>query len=130
VNHSNVRRHVASCALNSKQAWNEQLALVELSYNNGYHASIGKAPEALYDRQYRTPLCWQAIDKALTIGPELIQATTEKIRVIQEQIRVTQSRQKSYANRRHRPLEFKVGYRVFLKVFKGITRYGRAVSLA
>ena len=34
--------------------------------------------EALYGKGCRTPLCWQEIDEALTIGPKLIQATTTK----------------------------------------------------
>jgi len=38
--------------------------------------------EALYGMRYRTLLCWQEIDEALTIRLELIQATTDKIRVI------------------------------------------------
>ena len=72
-------------ALDFKSACDEQLVLIEFSYNNGYQASIGMAPyEALYGRKCRTPLCWQKIDKTLTIGPELIQATMDKIRVIQE----------------------------------------------
>ena len=74
-----------ACALDFKKAWDEQLALIEFSYNNSYHSSIEMAPyEALYDRQCRTPLCWQEIDEVLTIGPDVIQATTQKIRVIQE----------------------------------------------
>ena len=57
------------------------MALIKLSYNNSYHASIGMTlHEALYGRKCRTPLYWQEIDEALTIGPELIQATTNKIR--------------------------------------------------
>jgi len=63
-----------------KKAWDKQLELIELSYNNNYHASLGMAPyEALYGRKCKTPLYWQEIDEALTIGPELIQATTDKI---------------------------------------------------
>jgi len=44
-------------ALDFKSAWDEQLALIEFSYNDNYHASIGMAPyEALYGRKCRTPL--------------------------------------------------------------------------
>jgi len=50
------------------------------------------------------------------LGPELVQQTTEKIQKIQERIRTAQSRQKSYADKRRRDLEFEVGDRVYLKV--------------
>ena len=74
-----------ACALDFKSAWDEQLALIEFSYNNSYHASIGMSPyEAIYGRKCRAPLCWQEIHEALTIGSEFIQATTDKVRVIQE----------------------------------------------
>jgi len=82
-----------ACSLDFKSVWDEQLALIEFSCNNSHHASIGMAPyEALYGRKCRTPLCWQEIDEALTIGTELIQATTDKIRLIQECMRAAQSR--------------------------------------
>jgi len=59
--------------------WEEYLPLVEFSYNNSYQSTIHMAPfEALYGRKCRTPLCWSEIDKALIIGPKLIQETTEK----------------------------------------------------
>jgi len=114
-----------ACALDFKSAWDEQLALIEFSYNNSYHTSIGMAPdEALYKR-YRTPLCWREIDEALTIRSELIQDTTDKIRVIQKRMKAAQSYQKCYADKRHRPIEFQVRDQVFLWVFptKGIVRF-------
>jgi len=103
-------------ALNFKKVWDQQVALIEFSYSNSYHTSIGMTPhEALYGRRCKTPLCWQEIDEALAIGPKLIQATTDKIRVIQERMRAAQSSQKSYTDRRCRPLEFQVGIRYFSK---------------
>jgi len=82
--------------------------------------------EALYGRQCRTPLCWSDLDEALIIGPEMIQETTETIRKTREHIRVAQSRQKSYADKRRRPLEFQVGNKVFLKFSptRGVKRFG------
>lgn len=47
-----------ACVLEQGGAWDNHLALVEFTYNNGYHSSIGMAPyEALYGRKCRTPLC-------------------------------------------------------------------------
>ena len=66
------------------------------------------------------------------LGPEIIQETSEKIRLIRERLLGAQSRQKSYADRRRRPLEFAVGDHVFLKVSpkKGIVRFGKKGKLA
>nr|KYP34488.1 Retrotransposable element Tf2 [Cajanus cajan] len=72
--------------------------------------------EALYGRRCRTPLCWFEIGENLILDPELVQQTTEKIKMIQEKLRMTQSRQKSYVDKRRRPLEFQEGNHVFLKV--------------
>ena len=60
------------------------------------------------------------------LGPELVQDTVEKIKIIRERMKIAQSRQKNYADIRRRPLEFQVGDHVFLKVFptKGVKRFG------
>ena len=50
------------------------------------------------------------------LGPKIVQETSEKIKLIRERLLVAQSRQKSYADRRRRPLEFVEGDFVFLKV--------------
>ena len=63
----------------------------------------------------------------MTIGPELLQQTTEKVKLIQDQMCVTQSRQKSYVDKRRRPLEFKEGDHVFLKVIP-TTGIGSAIK--
>uniref|UniRef100_A0A151UGV1 Retrovirus-related Pol polyprotein from transposon 17.6 n=1 Tax=Cajanus cajan TaxID=3821 RepID=A0A151UGV1_CAJCA len=97
-----------------------------------YYASIGMAPfEALYGRRCRTPLCWYQEGESVVVGPELVLQTTEMVRQIQERLRATQSRQKSYADRRMRPLEFEEGEHVFLKVTPttGVRRAVRAKKL-
>jgi len=93
-----------ACTLDFKSAWDKQLALIKFSYNNNYQASTGMAQyEALYGKKCRTPLYWQEIEEALTVGLELIQATTDKVRVILVRMRAAQSCQKSYANQRRWP---------------------------
>jgi hypothetical protein len=66
------------------------------------------------------------------LGPELIQYTHDKVRVINERMSATQSPQKSYADSRRRPLEFEVGDRVFLKVspMRGVMRFGKKGKLS
>jgi len=97
--------------------WNYVLPLMEFTYNNNYHASIGMAPyEALYCRRYRTSLCWYLDGEAFVLGPEFLQQTIEKVKLIQDRMRAIQSRQKSSTDKRRRPLEFDEGDHVFLRV--------------
>ena len=49
-------------------------------------------------------------------GPDLIRDTSEKVDLIWKRLLTVQSRQKNYADRLRRPLEFEVGDHVFLKV--------------
>ncbi|CAA7045038.1 unnamed protein product [Microthlaspi erraticum] len=50
------------CILDWAGMWEDHLPLIEFSYNNSYHSSIGMSPyEALYGRPCRTPLCWTEI---------------------------------------------------------------------
>ncbi|GKF92076.1 hypothetical protein Tco_0278795, partial [Tanacetum coccineum] len=48
--------------------------------------------------------------------PEIVEETTEKILQIKDRLKVARDRQKSYANKRSKPLEFSVGDYVLLKV--------------
>ncbi|GJU82713.1 putative reverse transcriptase domain-containing protein [Tanacetum coccineum] len=104
------------------------LPLVEFSYNNNYHTSIKAAPfEALYGQKCRSPICWAEVRDAQLTGPKIVHETTEKIIQIKKHIQAARDRQKSYANRRRRPLEFEVGDKVTLKVssWKGVIRFGK-----
>ncbi|KAK7264749.1 hypothetical protein RJT34_32359 [Clitoria ternatea] len=117
-----------ACVLEHKGSWNQFLPYVEFTYNNSFHASIGMAPfEALYGRKCRTPLCWFETGENLMLGPELVQQTTDKIKIVQEKMKATQSRQKSYYDKRRKPLEFQEGDHVFLKVTP-MTGVGRAMK--
>jgi hypothetical protein len=119
--------------LEFKGSWVQYLPLIEFAYNNSYQATIGMLPyKALCGRKYRSPLYWDNVSERQTLGPELIQDTRDKVRVIKEWMSVAQSRQKSYADNRRRPLEFKVGDRVFLKVspIRGVMRFGKKGKLS
>ncbi|GAU48779.1 hypothetical protein TSUD_406220 [Trifolium subterraneum] len=106
-----------ACVLEDGGNWSKHLHLVEFAYNNSYHTSIGMAPyEALYGRRCRTPLCWTEVGDKGVLGPDIIQETTLKIKSVKEHMRVAQSRQKSYADHRRRPIEFEEGDHVFLRV--------------
>ena len=122
-----------SCVLDFRGSWEDHIPLIEFAYNNSYQSSIQMAPyEALYGRPCRSPLCWAETGEVSSMGPELVRETTEKIRLIRQRLQTAQSRQKSYADRRRRPLEFEVGDHVFLRVSprRGLTRFGRGGKLS
>ena len=121
------------CILDFGGNWDTYLPLIEFSYNNSHHSSIGMAPfEALYGRKCRSPLCWNDIGEAQFTGPELIQETNDKIKLIRDKLITVRHRQKCYADRRRKPLEFQVGESVLLKVspWKGVMRFGKKGKLA
>ncbi|GJV82253.1 putative reverse transcriptase domain-containing protein [Tanacetum coccineum] len=105
----------------------------EFSYNNSYHSSIRCAPfEALYGRKCRSPVLWAEIGEGSLIGHELVLETTDKVVLIKEKLKAARDRQKSYADKRRKPLEFEVGDQVLLKVspWKGVVRFGKKGKLA
>ena len=104
-----------TCVLDHKGSWEEHLPVVEFAYNNSYQASIQMEPyEALYGRPCRSPLCWTEEGESSITGPYLIRDSSEKVSLKRQRLLTTQSRQKSYADVRRRPLEFEVGDHVFL----------------
>jgi len=126
-----------ACVLDFGGSWD--LSLIEFAYNNIYHNSIQMAPhEALYGRHYRTPLCWDTVvdssnvsqrDTVVdssSVSTDIVEEANQKIKVIRQRLETAQSRQKSYADRRRRELDFQVGEFVFLKVslLKGVQRFG------
>ncbi|GJR84172.1 reverse transcriptase domain-containing protein [Tanacetum coccineum] len=122
-----------ACVMDFGGSWDTHLPLIEFSYNNSYHTSIKCAPfEALYGRKCRSPVIWTEVGESQLIGPEIVQETTEKIVQIKERLKTARSRQKSYADKRRKPLEFQVGDQVLLKVslWKGVVRFGKKGKLA
>ena len=87
---------------------------------------------ALYWRPCKSPICWTEVEESSIIGPYLIRDTSEKVSLIRQRLLTAQSRQKSYADVRRRPLEFEVGDHVFLKVMpkRGVVRLGKQGKLS
>ncbi|KAJ9547716.1 hypothetical protein OSB04_020259 [Centaurea solstitialis] len=84
--------------------------------------------EMLYRRRCRTPVCWGEVGQRELGSTEIVQKMTESIELIRGWLKIAQSRQKSYANRRRSDLEFNVADDVLLKVspWKGvIARVGK-----
>lgn len=104
--------------LDFKGNWDEYLPLIEFVYNNSYQSSIGMAPyEALYGRNCRSPICWYEVGERRMLGLDLVLQTSKKVDLIRECLRMTQSHQKSYADKRRKMLEFEVRDHVFLKIY-------------
>ncbi|GJT07230.1 putative reverse transcriptase domain-containing protein [Tanacetum coccineum] len=95
----------------------------------------------IFDRDSKfTSHFWKSLNEALgkakvgdaqLTGPEIIHEKTEKIIQIKKRIQAAQDRQKSYVDRRCKPLEFEVGDKVMLKVspWKGVIRFGKQGKL-
>ncbi|XP_070033104.1 uncharacterized protein [Nicotiana tomentosiformis] len=66
------------------------------------------------------------------IGPNIVYDALKNVKLIQERLRIAQSRQKSYSDIRRRDLEFKEGDYVFLKAspMKGIMRFGKKGNIS
>ena len=83
--------------------------------------------KALYGRRCRSLVYLDDVGEKKLLGPELVQLIVEKISLIKERLKTTQSRHNSYVDNRRQDLEFEVGDHVFLKVspMKFIMRFGR-----
>ncbi|WVZ52752.1 hypothetical protein U9M48_003782 [Paspalum notatum var. saurae] len=128
-----VEDMLRACALTYSTKWDECLPLAEFAYNNSYQKSLNMAPfEALYGRRCRTPLNWSEPGKRVTFGPDLVTQAEEQVKFIQSNLKSAQSRQKSYSDRRRRPLVFEKGDHVYLRVspMKGVYRFGVKGKLA
>ncbi|GJS05307.1 putative reverse transcriptase domain-containing protein [Tanacetum coccineum] len=121
-----------ACVMDFEKGWDIHLPLIEFSYNNSYHTCIKAAPfEVLYGHKYRSPICWAEVGDAQLTGLKIILETTEKIIQIKHRLQALRYRQRSYADKRRKPLEFQVGDKVMLKVspWKGVIRFGKRGKL-
>jgi len=120
------------CVLDFGGSREKYIPLIEFAYYNNYQSSIGMPPfEALYGRRCRSPICWEEVGDRGLLGPDMVQETTEKIKIIRKRMVATQNQQKSYADKRRVPLEFTIEDLVFLKVssMKGVVRIGKSNKL-
>jgi hypothetical protein len=98
-----------ACVLEHQGSWDKNMSWVEFSYNNSYQESLKMAPfEVLYGRRCRTLLNWIDPGEKVIFGPNLVEEAAAIVHRIQDNLKATKSRQEIYANKRCRPLEFKV----------------------
>jgi hypothetical protein len=88
--------------------------------------------QALYGRSCRTLLQWDQPGEKQVFGPDILLEAEENIKMVWENLKIAQSRQRSYADTRRRELSFKVGDFVYLKVspIKGVRIFGVKGKLA
>jgi hypothetical protein len=70
----------------------------------------------LYGRRCRTPLFWNETGEWKVFEPDVLQEAEKQVRMVRENLRIMQSRQKSYADHRRRELSSEVGDFVYLQV--------------
>nr|GFA43807.1 putative reverse transcriptase domain-containing protein [Tanacetum cinerariifolium] len=123
---------IRACVIDFIKGWDRHLPLIEFSYNNSYHTSIKATPfEALYGHKCQSPVCWAEVGDAQLTGLEIICETMDKIIQIKHRLQALRDRQKSYADKRCKPLELQVGDKVMLKVlpWKGVIRFSKGGKL-
>ena len=65
-------------------------------------------------------------------GPDLIKESKEKVKLIRDRLKVSQSRQKSYAYTKRKEILYEIGDRACLRVtpLRGVKRFGVKQKLA
>ena len=77
-------------------------------------------------------MSWSQIGERKIFGPNLVTEAKNKVKVIHANLKVAQSKQKSYADKRRKPLQFEIGDHIYLRVSptKGVQRFGLKGKLA
>ena len=88
--------------------------------------------ESLYGRRYRSHVGWFEVGETALIGPDSVLYAMEKVQLISDRLKITQSRQKFYANVRRKELEFQIDDSVFLEVspMKGLIRFSKKGNIS
>ncbi|GKB48131.1 putative reverse transcriptase domain-containing protein [Tanacetum coccineum] len=112
---------------------NEALG-TQLDMSTAYHPQTdGQSQRTIQTLEDMLLACVMDFGKgdAQLTGPEIVCETTKKIIQIKHRLQASRDRQRSYADKRHKPLEFQVGDKVILKVslWKGVIRFGKRGKL-
>src|SRR3954467_384897 len=96
-------------------------------------SSMNMAPfEFLYGQRCRTPLNWSKTGERQFFGPDMIKEAEDQVRIVRDQLKAAQSRQKSYYDRHHRQESYNLDEKAYLRVtpLKGTQRFGIKGKLA
>jgi bacterioferritin (cytochrome b1) len=110
-----------ACVIDYGKNWDKHLSLAEFAYNNSYQSSLRMAP-----------LNWSQPREREVFGPDLVTEAERKVKLIRKNLEAAQAKQKSYHDKKRKPLQFEVGDFVYLKVSptKGVQRFGIKGKLA
>lgn len=96
-----------------------------------WNSAIRRHHITLCTGECRSPLYWDEVCERNILEPQIVEKTVEVITKISERIKAAQDWLISYADKRRKELNFKVGDNVFLKVapMKWVLRFGKKVKL-
>ena len=82
--------------------------------------------EVLYGRWCRSPINWSGAGERQLLGPDIVKEAEEKVRIIRNNLKIAQSRQKSYYDNKHRDMVYVAGDKAYLRVtpLRGTHRFG------
>ena len=76
-----------ACVLEFQGSWDEYISLMEFTYNNQFHSSIGMTPyEALYGRKCRSPVYWDKEGMMILEGTDIVQNMMDKDKYYKREI--------------------------------------------
>ncbi|CAM6101969.1 unnamed protein product [Calypogeia fissa] len=113
-----IEEMLRAFTLDEQLEWDRLLPLVEFAYNNSLNASTNVSPFYLmYGEHPQVPaslLHQKAITTKVAATEEFATRLQSVIQAAREKLLVAQNRQKQYANRKHRDMEYMVGDQVWL----------------
>src|ERR1041385_1790855 len=102
-----------ACVISFGKNWEKSLPFAEFAYNNSFQSCLNMAPfELLYGRRCRTPLNWSETVERQFFGPDMIKEAEGQVRIVRDQLKAAQSRQKSYYDRHHRQESYNLDEKV------------------
>src|SRR3954466_2479641 len=102
-----------ACVISFGKNWEKSLPFTKFAYNNSFQSSLNMDPfKFLYGRRCRTPLNWSKTGERQFFGPDMIKEEEDQVRIVRDQLKATQSRQKSYYDRHHRQEIYNLGEKV------------------
>ena len=87
--------------------WEDYVHLVEFSYNSNFQVPAGMNPfEILYGHKCNTTISWISHVDRLMLGSNLLKEVELTVKHVQQNMKVSQDRHKSYVDLKRTPSEF------------------------